>query len=141
MKTLTSSRNIVGGNSDPKDLYSYGDRDGVSYAAKLQHPLGVHFIPEKNVLLVADTFNHKIKVVDPFKSESFSWLGGSKDRFLDGMTGQCALNEPQGISSLFDETTQDVKIFICDTNNHCIRSCHYDVGKLKTLTFKGVPKV
>jgi len=33
-----------------------------------------------------------------------------------------------------------VKIYICDTNNHCIRVCHYDVGSVDTLVFTGVPK-
>lgn len=30
-------------------------------------------------------------------------------------------------------------MYICDTNNHCIRTCHYDVGHVTTLVFKGVP--
>lgn len=90
MKTLTSARSLVGGDVNPKNLHSYGDKDGVSTEAKLQHPLGVHFIPEKNVILVTDTYNHKIKVVDPFRNEIFSWLGGShtaKDSLKDGVTG------------------------------------------------------
>jgi len=68
----------------------------------------VHFIPEKNVILVADTYNHKVKVVDPFRNEIFSWLGGahtSRDSLIDGVTGSSAFNEPQGVSSLFDEVT------------------------------------
>jgi len=32
-----------------------------------------------------------------------------------------------------------VKIYICDTNNHCIRMCYYDVGQVQTLQFTGVP--
>lgn len=78
MKTLTSARGIVGGDLNPRNLHSYGDTDGVGCDAKLQHPLAVHFVPEKNVILVADTYNHKVKVVDPFRNESFSWLGGSE---------------------------------------------------------------
>lgn len=27
------------------------------------------------MILVADTFNHKMKVLDPFRNEIFSWLG------------------------------------------------------------------
>ena len=57
MKTLTLTRNVVGGDDNPKNLYCFGDRDGVGFEARLQHPLGIHFIPEKNVILVADTFN------------------------------------------------------------------------------------
>ena len=79
MKSLMSSRCLVGGDNNPKNLHSYGDKDGVAIDAKLQHPLGVHFIPEKNVILVADTYNHKVKVIDPFRNEIFSWLGGSEN--------------------------------------------------------------
>jgi hypothetical protein len=35
MKTLTSSRNVIGGDSNPKNLHCFGDKDGVSYDAKL----------------------------------------------------------------------------------------------------------
>jgi hypothetical protein len=89
MKTLISSRSVVGGDTNPKNLHSFGDKDGVLHDAKLQHPLGVHFIPEKNVLLITDTFNHKVKVVDPFRNEVFSWLGGSETNYVslkDGTT-------------------------------------------------------
>lgn len=97
MKTLTTARNVIGSDANPKNLHSFGDKDGIMYEAKLQHPLGVHFIPEKNVILVADTYNHKIKVVDPFRNESFSWLGGLQldDVSLkDGPTNQTTFNEP-----------------------------------------------
>jgi hypothetical protein len=51
--------------------------------ARLQHPLGVAFIPEKNVIAVTDTYNHKIKVIDPFNNEIFSWLGNGKASLVD----------------------------------------------------------
>lgn len=142
MKSLTSSRNLAGGDENPKNLHSFGDRDGVSHDAKLQCPQAVHFIPEKNVVIVADTFNHKVKVLDPFRNEVFSWLGGSESTqttLKDGITNAVAFNEPQSVSSLFDESRQDVKVYICDTNNHCIRVCHYDEGAVTTLALSGVP--
>jgi len=52
--------------------------DGQNEEAKLQHPLGVCFINEKNVVAVTDTYNHKIKVIDPFNNEIFSWLGDGR---------------------------------------------------------------
>ena len=78
MTTLSSSRLLVGGDSNPKNLHAYGDKDGVETEAKLQHPLGVHFIPEKNVILATDTYNHKLQVIDPFRNEIFSWLGSGQ---------------------------------------------------------------
>src|SRR6185295_6506643 len=44
-------------------LFSFGDVDGVFPQAKLQHPLGVATYGMS--LIVADTYNHKIKLVDP----------------------------------------------------------------------------
>ena len=35
MKSLSSSRSIVGGDSNPKNLHAYGDKDGVGVDAKL----------------------------------------------------------------------------------------------------------
>ena len=140
MKTLQNSRSIVGGDVNPRNLHAYGDRDGCLTEAKLQHPVGVHFIPEKNVVVVADTYNHKIKVVDPFRNEIFSWLGNGEASLTDGLTHVAKFNEPSGVSSLYDEKTRDVKIFVCDTNNHCIRMVFYDMGDVTTLALAGIPK-
>ena len=131
----------MGGDTNPKNLHSFGDKDGVQYEAKLQHPLGVTFIPEKNVLLVADTYNHRIKVVDPFRNEIFSWLGGSHHQhsLQDGQTFSASFNEPSGITSLFDEDRQDVRVYVCDTNNHCVRCVYYDIGQVVTPKITGVP--
>ena len=108
--------------------------------AKLQHPLGVHFIPEKNVIIVTDTYNHKIKVVDPFRNEIFSWLGNGKNKIVDETTFKACFNEPSGVSSLYDENRRDVKVYICDTNNHCIRRVYYDQGVVETPVIRGVPQ-
>lgn len=139
MKTLKSTRNLVGGDTNPRNLHAYGDTDGVGTDAKLQHPLGVHFIPEKNVIIVTDTYNHKIKVVDPFRNEIFSWLGNGQSNIVDEATFKASFNEPSGVSSLYDEARRDVKVYICDTNNHCIRRIYYDQGVVETPAIRGVP--
>jgi DNA-binding beta-propeller fold protein YncE len=141
MKTLQASRLLVGGDKNPKNLHAYGDQDGQSEVAKLQHPLGVCFIPDKNVIAVTDTYNHKIKVIDPFNNEIFSWLGNGQATLVDDQTFDASLNEPSGICSIFDPAADDIKVFIADCNNHCIRYVHYDTGILTTPEFKGVPSV
>ena len=141
MKTLKSTRGIVGGDVNPKNLHAYGDIDGQQTNARLQHPLGVHFIPDKNVILVADTYNHKIKVIDPFRNEIFTWLGNGKAALKDDSTFNSSFNEPSGFGSIYDSKLQDVKIYIADCNNHCIRLVVYDQGETKTLELKGVPHV
>jgi len=120
-------------------LHAFGDLDGVQTEAKLQHPLGVVFIAEKNVVLVADTYNHKIKVIDPFRNEVFSWLGDGKADLKDENTYTASFNEPSGFATCFDEETNDVKVYVADCNNHCIRCIFYDKGDVKTLEVEGVP--
>ena len=43
------------------------------------------------------------------------------------------------MASLFDSERNDVKIYIADCNNHCIRRVYYDQGDVETLIFKNVP--
>ena len=50
---------LVGG-----DLFEFGDVDGSGDEVRLQHPLGVAFA-YGDKLLIADTYNHKIKQLDP----------------------------------------------------------------------------
>lgn len=100
MKGLKGSWNVAGGDKNPWNLFAYGDIDDVGIKAKFQHPIGVHFIKGKNVVLVADTFNHKIKVIDPFTNEAFSWLGSGTGDFFDDVTLKAHFNEPSACASL-----------------------------------------
>lgn len=91
------------------------------------------------MILVTDTYNHKIKVVDPFRNEIFSWLGNGRNTMQDETTFKASFNEPSGLSSLYDDEKRDVKVYICDTNNHCIRRTYYDIGLVSTPKISGVP--
>ena len=91
------------------------------------------------MIAVTDTYNHKIKVIDPFNNEIFSWLGNGKSTLVDAQTFDASLNEPSGISSIFDHKENDIKVFIADCNNHCIRYVHYDTGIMHTPEMVGIP--
>ncbi|RXM28508.1 NHL repeat-containing protein 2 [Acipenser ruthenus] len=58
-------KHLVGGERDPLNLFAFGDVHGAGVNAKLQHPLGVAWNKQKGLLYVADSYNHKIKVVEP----------------------------------------------------------------------------
>ena len=45
------------------DLFEFGDKDGSGDAVRLQHPLGV--AAGDGRVFIADTYNHKIKMLDP----------------------------------------------------------------------------
>ena len=73
-------------------LFEFGDVDGVGDKVRLQHALGVAYHDGK--LYVADTYNSKIKVLDPAKRTCKTFLGGEPDGWLAGPM----FNEPAGLS-------------------------------------------
>ena len=78
-------------------------------------------------------------MIDPFKNEVFTWLGNGKAALKDDNTYNASFNEPSGFGTLFDPKAQDVKVYVADCNNHCIRQIMYDTGDAKTVEFKGIP--
>ena len=86
------ANNVVGANADHRDLFAYGDKEGSGHDAKLQHPLGVHYCEANQTLYVADTYNHKIKVLSSEDKESSlnNWIGNNssaiKPTVKDGLT-------------------------------------------------------
>lgn len=97
--------NVAGANDDEADLFDFGDVDGVGHAAKLQHPLGVHYCEANQTLYVADTYNHKIKAmtaVGGLTSETAltRWVGATQEttepKVVDGSAVEAYLNEPNG---------------------------------------------
>lgn len=111
-------KHLVGGERDPMNLFAFGDADGVGINAKLQHPLGVAWDKKRNLLYVADSYNHKIKVVDP-KTKSCITLAGTGD--TNNVTGsnftESTFNEPGGLC--VGENGQ--LLYVADTNNHQIK--------------------
>ncbi|MGH9905979.1 MAG: thioredoxin-like domain-containing protein, partial [Pyrinomonadaceae bacterium] len=62
---------LVGG-----DLFEFGDSDGTGDDVRLQHPLGVFAIGKR--ILIADTYNHKIKELDTQRRSVKSLFGTGK---------------------------------------------------------------
>ncbi len=110
-------RTIVGSG-----LFDFGDEDGKFPDVELQHPLGVAVWKAAgegttDKLLVADTYNHKIKLVDPVDRSSTTWIGVGRPT-SDTKPTDLVLDEPGGLCVLHDETGDWV--FIADTNHHRI---------------------
>src|SRR5215203_6161811 len=68
---------LVGG-----DLFEFGDVDGSGDDVRLQHPLGLVAFGDK--VLIADTYNHKIKQLDPKRESVMSLFGTGKHGQTDG---------------------------------------------------------
>jgi thiol-disulfide isomerase/thioredoxin len=113
-----------------KGLFDFGDADGVADQARLQHALGVAYCDGK--LYVADTYNSKIKVIDPMTRSCSTFLAGPRD-WIAGPV----LREPGGISCA------NGKLYIADTNAHRIRVVDLKTKAVSTLGLQGVdaPKI
>ncbi len=99
-------------------LFDFGDRPGIGDEAWLQHceDVAVH----AGVLAVADTYNDRIKRVDPVTRECSPWPGEAGE---PGM-----LREPGGVWS------DGVTMLACDTGHHRVVAVGAD-GSLKEVAF------
>jgi DNA-binding beta-propeller fold protein YncE len=112
-------------------LFEFGDEDGIGSNVRLQHALAVAAHDGK--LYVADTYNSKIKVIDPASRSCRTFLGGKSDGWLT----RSLFNEPGGLSFAGDT------LYVADTNNHRIRVVNIKNQTVATLALQGVepPKI
>src|SRR6266849_466258 len=116
-------RTLVGGN-----LFDFGDEDGTGNDVRLQHPLGL--ARWNNTLLIADTYNHRIKLLDPGARSVKHFAGSGKPGQADG--AKSSFYEPGGLSVAGD------RLYVADTNNHAIRVVDLKTKETKTLPIKGL---
>uniref|UniRef100_G3U2C4 NHL repeat-containing protein 2 n=1 Tax=Loxodonta africana TaxID=9785 RepID=G3U2C4_LOXAF len=126
-------KHLIGGERDPMMLFLFGDVDGVGISAKLQHPLGVTWDKKRSLLYVADSYNHKIKVVDP-KTKNCLTLAGTGDasNVISSSFTESTFNEPGGLC--IGENGR--LLYVADTNNHQIK-----VMDLETKTISVLPVI
>ena len=123
--------NIAGGEVETLvggDLFDFGDVDGSGDDVRLQHPLGVFAIDGE--VLIADTYNHKIKELDPKGRTVKTFLGTGKPGQSDGAVP--SFYEPGGLS------VANGKLYIADTNNHAVRVVDVKTKRTATLNIKGL---
>lgn len=100
-------------------LFDFGDRDGVGEAVRLQHPLGVAW--SEGLLYVADTYNGKIKALDPTSRKVHTVVGP-----------EGGLWEPGGLA------VSDGRIYIADTNHHRIAVAGSNAMGVEEIAIRGI---
>jgi sugar lactone lactonase YvrE len=118
------------------DLFQFGDRDGRGDLARLQHPLGVAWIPDGEpgggFLYVADTYNHKIKRLDTETRDLTGFAGAGSAGSKDGASSEAQFAEPGGLSYARGA------LYVADTNNHAVRVITLPDGQVTTLHVTGL---
>ena len=107
-------------------LFDFGDVDGIGKRALLQHVQAVCFF--EGLIYMADTYNNRIKVLDPQTHAVRSFAGTGTAGFKDGARQEAQFNEPAGLAAA------NGKLYVADTNNHAIRTIDLVEGTVDTLT-------
>jgi NHL repeat len=115
-------RTLVG-----QGLFEFGDVDGTGDEVRLQHPLGLAHDDAEGLLYVADSYNNKIKRLDPRTRRADSFLGSGQPGDHDGVGPDARFREPSGLSLANGE------LYVADTNNHQIRVADLATGEVTTL--------
>ncbi|MBI2388947.1 MAG: redoxin family protein [Deltaproteobacteria bacterium] len=102
-----------------KGLFVFGDVDGPGPQVRLQHPIGLAF--GDGALWVADTYNSKIKRVDPISGETKTIGGGAQQLF-----------EPAGL------VWSAGRLWVADTNRDRIVQMDAASGSQKPITLAGL---
>ena len=108
-----------------EDLFVFGDQDGEGDAVRLQHPLGI--TGHDGSLFVADSYNNKVKRLDPRRRAVATLLGSGVAGRADGPGPSAAFREPGGVCAGAEG------LYIADTNNHRIAVADWSTGTVRTL--------
>ena len=106
-----------------------GDKDGLGNEAIFYYPRGIA-VQNDGTIIIADTYNHKIKGIDP-DGNVFTIAGTGEVGDKDGPGNEAMFNYPHGIAVRNDGT-----IIVSDTANHKIRGIDPD-GKVYTIAGTG----
>ena len=104
--------------------------DGTGPGASFYFPAGVAVIPSSGNIVVADTFNHRIRLVTP--AGVVTTLAGSSQSFADGTGPGASFNYPAAVAVIPSSGV----IAMADGNNHRIRLVT-QAGVVTTLAGSG----
>lgn len=111
-------------------LFDFGDADGPAGVAQLEHPQGIAYTG--GLLYVADTYNHKIRSVDPDTGAVATVAGSGVSGGADGAAASAAFAEPGGIAAGAGS------LYVADTNNHAVRIVDVASSEVSTLALSNL---
>jgi outer membrane protein assembly factor BamB len=109
-------------------LFDFGDVDGSDNEVQLQHIQALCVVDER--VYLADTYNNRIKVLDPQTREVRSFAGTGEAGLRDGPGSQAQFNEPGGLACA------NGILYVADTNNHVIRVINLATDQVETLDLR-----
>ncbi|MDF0676810.1 MAG: hypothetical protein P0120_21105 [Nitrospira sp.] len=112
----------------------YGGDDGPAARAELNFPTAVAVDREGN-LYIADTMNHRVRMVDSETGIMTTLAGTGHARFSGdgGPARQAALNEPAALA-----VDDEGRLYIADQSNHRVRMVDLKTGVIRTVAGTGM---
>ena len=112
----------------------YGGDGGPAVEAQLNFPTAVVVDGQGN-LYIADTMNHRVRMVDSETGIISTLVGTGQARFSGdgGPAHQAALNEPAALA-----VDDEGRIYIADQSNHRVRMVDLKTGVIRTVAGTGV---
>ena len=116
------------------EIAGYNGDGGQATSATLNAPFGITYSKTYLKLYVADTVNHRVRLIDMSSGLISTIAGtGSSGNGGDGISAtSCALNNPTSVS-----LDPDLNIYIADKGNHCIRKITTAGGGTTITTVAG----
>jgi sugar lactone lactonase YvrE len=115
----------LAGNSTPTFA------DGFQTFARFNFPAGVAIIPSTNVIVVADLYNHRIRLITYPEGSVTTLAGNDNGTFVDGNGAVASFKFPRGVA-----VTSTGVIVVADTDNRRIRMIT-SAGVVTTLAGNG----
>jgi sugar lactone lactonase YvrE len=125
MISLSGSVTTLAGSGSPSFA------DGMGTAASFHYPFGVA-LDENGIVYVADTFNHRIRLIS-LSGNVTSLAGSGSASYADGMGTEASFNLPSGVAI----DTNGI-VYVADLYNHRIRKISLS-GNVTTLAGSGSP--
>ena len=112
----------------------YGGDGGPAVSAQLNFPTAVAVDREGN-LYIADTMNHRVRMVDSKTGIIATLAGTGQARFSGdgGPANQAALNEPAALA-----VDGEGRLYIADQSNHRVRVVDLKTGEIQTIAGTGI---
>ncbi|MBH0202446.1 MAG: hypothetical protein HP496_09175 [Nitrospira sp.] len=112
----------------------YGGDGGPAVSAQLNFPTAVAVDREGN-LYIADTMNHRVRMVDAVTGVISTLAGTGQARFSGdgGPADQATLNEPAALA-----VDDGGRLYIADQSNHRVRMITLKTGVIQTIAGTGI---
>ena len=102
--------------------------NGMGDEVRLQHVQAVCFVD--GMVYLADTYNNRIKILNPQTREVKPLAGTDEAGYKDGGPDIAQFNEPAGLAAT------EGMLYVADTNNHAIRVVDLASGSVETLNVR-----